>query len=167
MIEDDFSVSVARWVDKAKEHGRVVFIMTGLEALSRVKELTPVRTGWLRANWQIQREGEEMPAIREALPADPQQATEMLDRLAQEQAAVSNPRAGQATLAVTDAQLGEKLRIVNPVIYARAVEYGREIEKKDGTTTTVAGAGMAAQTVLEVPEMAKAAATIVSAGQRL
>ncbi|WP_164867944.1 hypothetical protein [Rhodovarius crocodyli] len=164
-MADDFAVSVGAFVAKAKERGRVAFVMIGLEGLSRVQELTPVDTGWLRANWQIQRDGEEMPAIREALPADGEKATKMLERLAQEKAQGAGP-AGQQTLAVQDAQLGETLRIVNPVIYARPVEYGREIERQDGNTTSVSGAGMVAQTVAEIPAIAEAVVTAITTGQR-
>ena len=164
-MAEDFEVAVGNWVAKAKERGRVAFVMIGLESLGRVQELTPVDTGWLRANWQIQRGGEEMPAIREALPADAEKATEMLERLAQEKAQGAG-QAAQETLAVQDAQLGETLRIVNPVIYARPVEYGREIERQDGNTTSVSGAGMVAQTVAEIPTIAEAVVTAITTGHR-
>ena len=165
MIEDDFSVQVGRFVAKAKENARVAFVATGLEALSRVKELTPVRTGWLRANWQIQREGEALPAVRQGLPADAARATEMLAALRQQAEQQGRP-GDQGPSRASEAQIGEKLRIVNPVVYARAIEYGREIEKKDGTTATTPGRGMMAQTAAEVPQIARAVVAAIRAGRR-
>lgn len=156
MIQDDFTASVGRFVAQAKERARVAFVATAFECHARVRELTPIRTGWLRANWQIQRDGEEKPAFREGLPGDAGAAMEMLDRLKREQQETGTPDANQKAEQVMDAQLGEVIRIVNPVVYARAVEYGREIERADGSTTTTQGRGMAAQTIAEAPAIAQA-----------
>lgn len=153
--DDDFSVNVSRWVERAKEQGRAAFVGIGFQALSRVKELTPVDTGWLRSNWQIQRDGEAAPATRAALPADPGKAAEMLKELKDEQALTSTPEGRQAAEGAAGAQLGEKLIVVNPVVYARAIEFGREIQKKDGTIVHAQGAGMVAQTVTEIPQIAE------------
>ena len=45
--------------------------------------------------------------------------------------------------------------ILNPVSYARAIEYGREIQRKDGQTTRTHGRGMVQQTVSELPQIAQ------------
>lgn len=152
-MSDDFSVQVGRWVGQAKERARIAFVATGFEALTRVKELTPVDTGWLRSNWQIQREGEAQPAQRAAFPTTPDAARQLVEQLAEE----ARQGGGQERLAerALEAQLGEKLRIVNPVVYARPVEYGREIEKRDGSTATTRAAGMVARTVSELPDIAR------------
>lgn len=154
--DDDFSVSVGRILAGAKERARIAFVATAFEGLSRVKELTPVRTGNLRANWQIQRDSEALPAVRQALPADATSASEMLRQMQQQAEQDGTPDTVQLAKEAAGAQLGEKLRIVNPVVYARAIEYGREIEKKDGTTVSLKGHGMVAQTIAEIPEIAKA-----------
>jgi hypothetical protein len=162
-MADDFDVQVGQWVRRARENARIAFVAIGFEALSRVKELTPVRTGWLRSNWQIQREGEAVPVQRSAIPTDPVEAQRLLDQLKAEAEEGRSPAA--LAEAAAQAQLGEKLRIVNPVIYARAVEYGREIERKDGGITTTTAAGMAAQTALEIPEMARAIVDAIRQGR--
>lgn len=154
--QDDFSISVGKWVALAKERSRIAFIAIGFEALAAVKEKTPVRTGWLRSNWQIQREGETMPVIRGALPADPARAMEKLQEMKDEAATSGAMDARQAADGAMEAQIGEKLRIVNPVVYARAIEYGREIEKADGTTVRTNGAAMVQQTMAEIPTIAEA-----------
>lgn len=152
---DEFTVNVGKWVAQAQEHARVAFIAIGLEALSRVKELTPVDTGWLRSNWQIQREGEERPAMREALPSDPGRAAEMLKELQQEVDIEASADARGAMSKLGEAQLGETLRIINPVIYAAPVEFGRHIQKKDGSSVQTSGAAMVQQTVMELPEISR------------
>lgn len=149
--EDDFTVQIGAFIAGAKEKARIAFVAVGFECLARVRELTPVRTGLLRASWQIQREGEERPAVRGQLPKSAEEATRYLDHL-KEQIGLAD----QAAQGAFDAQLGEKLIIVNPTIYARSVEYGREIERQDGTTATTAARGMVAQTVAETPAIAKA-----------
>jgi hypothetical protein len=149
--EDDFTIQVGDFVAGARERARVAFLAIGLESLSRVRELTPVRTGLLRASWQIQRAGDQRPAVRGPMPKTAREAENYLAKLKEEQGL-----ADAALQQVYDAQLGEKLVIVNPVVYARAVEYGREIERKDGSTSTTPARGMAAQTVAEIPALAKA-----------
>lgn len=57
---ESFDVQVERWVSKAKSSADAAFNAIANDALARVKELTPVRTGNLRANWQIVPAGQEM-----------------------------------------------------------------------------------------------------------
>lgn len=57
----DFAVSVGAWVAKAKVRSDVAFRAIAAKALERVKELTPVRTGYLRANWQASFDGDVKP----------------------------------------------------------------------------------------------------------
>lgn len=163
---DDFVADVTRFVAKAKEQGRIAFLAIGFEALAAVKEKTPVRTGWLRSNWQIQREGEAIPTVRQALSMDPTRAAQQLKEMKDEQATSGSPDARAAAEGAMDAQLGEKLRIVNPVVYARAIEYGREIEKKDGTTVRTNGAAMVQQTINELPVIAEEVVKNLTRGNR-
>jgi hypothetical protein len=137
-MPDDFSVMVGRWVDQAEGRAKEAFLAIGYAAVARVKQLTPVRTGNLRANWQLMRDGEQVPVVRkQGSSAEP---------------GADGPRAGGGS--AEDVKLGERLVIVNPVIYARAVEYGRTIQRNDGDETRVPGRGMMAQTISEIPEIA-------------
>lgn len=47
----DFDVDVSAWVDRALGRATEAFRLTALMAAARVKELTPVKTGNLRASW--------------------------------------------------------------------------------------------------------------------
>lgn len=106
----EFAVSVERWTKKAGDNALKVFTGVALELLNRVKEYTPVDTGWLRANWQDRLNSPD--AAPEPRPAD--------------------SRAGQFTsyqpsmlyAAIASAQLGDVIYIVNGVPYAPYVEYG-------------------------------------------
>ncbi len=49
----DFDADLSEFVRKAKRRLVVFYINLGQMALARVKELTPVKTGNLRANWQL------------------------------------------------------------------------------------------------------------------
>ena len=60
----DFSTDVSAWCDRAGQLADVAFRAIGEAALERVKELTPVRTGWLRSNWQAVRRGEVAPRVQ-------------------------------------------------------------------------------------------------------
>jgi len=131
----DFSVDVTRWVEKARHRADAALRATAEDAVNRVKELTPVDTGHLRANWSAIRPDESLPIEGRA-----------------------------TTEAITQASLGDIIVVVNPVIYARAIEYGRDIERKDGETTHVTGAGMVTQTVAELPEIARRATRRVIQG---
>ncbi|WP_109151568.1 HK97 gp10 family phage protein [Azospirillum sp. TSO5] len=121
----DFSFAISRWCDRAKGRATAVLRGTALEAVGRVQELTPVDTGFLRANWS---------------------AVLTVDAI---------PKPGAPTLeALATARAGDVIYIVNPTAYARAIEYGRTGERKDGTQWVMQGRGMAAQTVAELPQIA-------------
>lgn len=49
----DFSGDVTRWVNKAKDKGNLLFAKIAMAVDTRIKELTPVKTGFLRANWIV------------------------------------------------------------------------------------------------------------------
>jgi hypothetical protein len=130
----DFSFIIARWCDRAKGRATAVLRGTALEAVGRVQELTPVDTGTLRAGWSA------------VLSED------------------AVPKAGSpATLeAISTAKAGDVVYIVNPVVYARAIEFGRTGERKDGTTWVQEGRGMVQQTLTELPQIADRVAKALS-----
>lgn len=135
----DFAADVSAWVRRATNRAEQAFQATAQDALARVKELTPVRTGNLRAAWSVQKAGE-----------------------AEETGGVSPP----ALSAEIKARLGESLVISNPVSYAPHVEYGHQVERKDGSVTKVEGKFMLTQTVAELPRIAERAASRVAEESR-
>ena len=91
----DFSVSVKAAVDKAMGKAEVAFRGIAAETVAAIQEKTPVRTGYLRANFSAIKQGDAIP-----VPGSPS-----LD-------------------AISSVKLGDTLMIVNPVEYARMVEFG-------------------------------------------
>jgi hypothetical protein len=141
----DFVASLNAWCDGEDE--RMTRIVRGIaeKALARVKELTPVRTGFLRANWSIVPGGAELPAI--------------VAVNGQENGSGATPL--QIDLSAVKA--GDVIRIVNPVSYARPVEYGWTVQAKGGDHR-VDGRHMALQTVLELPTIAASVIADLSGG---
>lgn len=133
----DFVVQMDAWIAKATRRTEQVPMAIAEAALKRVKELTPVDTGFLRANWSIVLGGQEVPVIRRGAATDTREgAGEVL------------------SISISHLDPSGIIRIVNPVEYARPLEYGYTITRKDGTTRHVEGRGMATQTVAELPEIA-------------
>lgn len=126
----DFAAAIDRWCEAADALPDQVFRGIAEATLERVKELTPVQTGNLRAAWSVTL-GDELP--------------------------IAGRDEGAAPLRVDLSWLraGEVIRIVNPVSYARPVEYGYTITLKDGGTRQFEGRHMAQQTVLELPQIAE------------
>lgn len=131
-----FTVDVSRFVAKAKENMDGVFRAIALEALSRVKELTPVKTGYLRANFVATLDPE---SVRPSQGAD----------------------AG-STAAIAQAKAGDVIHIVNPVIYARRIEYGFTGQDSKGRSFSQPGRGMVQQVVTELPGIAQRVARLWS-----
>lgn len=134
---DPFEVAVGKWVNRAKGLATRALQATALDALARVKELTPVDTGTLRANWTLILPGEPMPVVNQ-IP-DP---SEVVARL----------------------RMGDSIVLANPVVYARRIEYGFVGEDKSGRNYDQAGVGMMTQTIHELPEIARLATARVIAG---
>lgn len=232
----DFATSVAAWCDQAKGRSEAVFRAIAADALARVKELTPVRSGNLRANWQASFDDSAMPVDRQDPTKSP--GLSVASTAAGEAAGFAARRMGAggiaavgigaaasaATLVVGSgfdarpsevagnvagsvagglvgsavgstfgpvgtavgsavgsaigssagsavakmassdgnplekAKIGQVIYLLNPVSYARAVEYGRHGTRKDGSTYEVPGKGMMQQTIAELPQIAQAAA---------
>jgi hypothetical protein len=123
----DFSVSVERWVNQRRSHSQEIRIAIAVELVNRVKELTPVDTGFLRSNWTAIKAGDAMP-IAGAVP-DPQTALAGL-----------TPR--------------DRIMIVNPTIYARRIEYGFVGEDSAGRHFHQQGRHMMTQALAELPAIA-------------
>lgn len=234
---DSFTVDVTQWVDRAGQRAEEAIWAIAEAALERVKELTPVRTGNLRANWQVVREDEGSAILRKAEATakvgstalglagrnvvgsilgggvtfseqirEGRSATEAGEvATASVAGAIVGAAAGQATGALAGSAvlpgigtavggfvggaagsyLGEnlgqftletaigpatgpaityRLLIINPVIYARAVEFGRVIQKNDGSEVHTHASGMVAQTVNEMPQIAERALSRLQQG---
>jgi hypothetical protein len=140
----DFAAAIDRWCEQAEALPDQVFRGIAEAALQRVKELTPVDTGNLRANWSITL-GDEQPIIGRD------------DR---------NPDGAPLRVDLSWLKAGEVIRIVNPVAYARPVEYGYTIKLKDGGTRQVEGRHMAQQTILELPRIAEDVVRQLGGGPR-
>ena len=152
-------------------------------ALERVKELTPVDTGWLRSNWQAVRESDALAlsaAVRSGVTGEGQESwaeigfgfvggilgglagtalgagpvTGFAGSIA---GGVAGDIAARAIYRALVPRIGEVVVITNPVPYARAVEYGRQIQRKDGGITHIQGRGMLQQTISEMPQIAERA----------
>lgn len=130
----DFSVDVRAWVDKAKQKAEAAFQATAQDAVNRVKQLTPVKTGYLRANWSAIKDGDAEP--KPGMPAGDQ--------------------------AIKHAELGDKIIVVNPTAYARRIEYGFVGQDADGRHYNQPGRHMTQQTIAEMPRIAEQATQRVS-----
>jgi hypothetical protein len=136
-MSESFSLEVERWVIKAKDLADAAFQATAMDTVNTVKSYTPVRTGFLRANWTVVKNNDEIP-----VPAR-----------------VQTPEKTIATL-----RLGDRLLIVNPVVYAARVEFGFVGTDKLGRHYNQVGAGMMQRTMDQLPEIARAATERVMQG---
>jgi hypothetical protein len=124
----DFVVSVEQWVSQARDRATEAFRAIATDALARVKELTPVDTGYLRANFV------------DVLSAD----------------AIPKPSAAPSVGAeIANAKIGDTIFIVNPVEYARRIEYGFVGQDARGRNVNQVGRYMVTQTVAELPQIAQ------------
>jgi hypothetical protein len=235
-VAEDFSVSVARWCEKAKGRADEAFRGIAQAALVRVQQLTPVDTGYLRANWVAMKEGDPVPkaaprsapggiastiggagggiagkavavrALGGALgpvgsiggaivgtvggqvaeggeinvagalgsaagtavgatlgSAVPIAGTiiggavgGVVGGIAGEAlaTAVSSPDGGRGG-GIASARVGDKIILLNPVAYARRIEYGFVGQDSLGRRFNQPGRGMAQQTMAEIPSIAE------------
>ena len=126
----DFTLAVEQWVSKAKERADMAFRATTQDALALVKSLTPVQTGYLRANWTVVRNDDPQPIAGRPVDSD---------------------------LIINQLRLGDRLVILNPVVYAARVEYGFVGTDSLGRTYNQIGRGMMQQTIAETPRLAREA----------
>jgi hypothetical protein len=135
---DPFSRAVHKWVAKAGARADQAYLAIVLDMVARVKELTPVKTGYLRSNWTAVRAGDAQPVAG---------------------------RVSSAEESLQDLTIADNVVIVNPVVYARRVEYGFVGTDSLGRHFNQRGAGMLARTVAELPSIAEAAVNRVIADQ--
>ena len=126
---DNFDVSVAKWVEKAKGNMNEVFRGIALAALNRVKELTPVKTGYLKAGWQASVQRGALLVVKKA--------------------------GDDGVAAISRAVAGDTIYIFNPVVYARRIEFGFNGKDSLGRTYHQKGHHMMAQTIAEIPGIAQ------------
>jgi hypothetical protein len=133
----DFSEEVTRWVNDAGALASSVFRAIAFDAVQRIQELTPVDTGFLRSNWTVIRKGDPEPVAGRVPPP---------------------------TATLGEAVVGDVLIIINPVVYARRIEYGFVGEDSLGRYYNQSGRHMVAQTMSELPAIAAAARARVLGG---
>jgi hypothetical protein len=131
-MSGDFAADVDNWVRLATERLRQAHLAIAADVEARVKELTPVDTGLLRASWAT-------VTKVDAMPKDGKDELEGFE-------------------------LGAPLYIVNPVEYARRIEYGFVGVDDLGRRYNQPGVGMVAQAMAELPEIAERALARIAAG---
>lgn len=134
---ETFEMEVTRWVEKAKARSNAALLAIAQDALARVKELTPVRTGNLRANWQVVVAGDEAEVMRLSATATYVPPTE--------------------NAAPLSFKIGDTLLIMNPVVYARRIEFGYVGTDSRGRAYHQDGRGMMQQVIAEMPRIAEKA----------
>jgi hypothetical protein len=236
-MKPDFGADVTVWCEQAQMRNKEVLRAIAEDALARIKELTPVKTGHLRASWSITLgeeavdKGNELGGmIGSSIGGSIAQAgakmlpggtgklwqvgagavgtkvgtelgggkTTFTEALGGAAGDLAGAAAGTAIGRVVGAGIGTVFPIITPVVgglvggflggmvgssigesaaglvvearvgqlliisnsapYAASVEYGRQIAKKDGSSTHVEGRKMLAQTVAELPGIARRAA---------
>jgi hypothetical protein len=133
----DFTSDVSKWCNEAKGLASDVFQAIAFDAVMRVQELTPVKTGFLRSNWTAIRKGDAEPVAGRVSPPG---------------------------VAIADAEVGDVILIINPVAYARRIEFGFVGEDSLGRYYNQQGRHMMTQTMTEMPEIAEKAKQRVLGG---
>lgn len=126
----DFSEDVSRWAIAMGARADLFVQVLAQEVVNRVKELTPVRTGFLRANWTVIRKGDAEPVPGRATAAD-------------------------ANKTLSSVKAGDIVTVINPTVYARRIEYGFVGADSAGRTYHQAGRHMMTQTIAELPSIAR------------
>lgn len=134
----DFVAALDAWIKGVEDREDRIVRGVAEAALQRVKELTPVDTGFLRANWSVVAGGDELPV--------------MVGPKIKQRDDQAEPVPLRIDLSWVKA--GDVIRVVNPVSYARSVEFGWTIHRKDGEERRVEGRHMALRTVMELPQIA-------------
>lgn len=133
----EFSIAIDEWVRRARERTDAAVQATALDAVNTVKALTPVKTGFLRANWTVIRNNDPIP-----MPGRVERPEDVIARI----------------------RAGDRILIVNPVVYAARIEYGFVGQDSAGRTFDQKGRAMMQQTIAKLPDIARRAAARVAAG---
>jgi hypothetical protein len=133
---DQFVADVRAWVEKAKGNVDEAYQATAMLALARVKQLTPVKTGFLRASWTV-------------VSGDSGSAT--------------GGEAG-ALGVIANLKAGDTIALVNPAPYAMRINFGFVGEDSRGRHYNQKGRHMVEQTLAEMPQLAEQAVKFVLGG---
>lgn len=126
-MEDPFIAQINAFLDKAQARQDAIVRAVAEDCLARVKELTPVKTGYLRANWAI------------TLGNDP--------------APIEGPRNDGSLSAIAQIHAGVSFTVTNATVYARRIEEGFVGEDSLGRHYDQKGAHMLQQTITELPQI--------------
>lgn len=124
----DFSEDVTKWARRMGHRADLFVQVLAVDLVNRVKELTPVDTGFLRSNWTVIKRGDAEPVA-----GDKDHANDVIAK----------------------AKAGDVLTIINPTKYARRIEYGFVGEDSRGRSYHQQGAHMMQQTIAELPTIAQ------------
>lgn len=133
---EQFAVDVRQWVEKAKGNVDLAYQATAMLALGRVKELTPVKTGFLRASWTVVSGGSG--------------------------SATSGQEGALAVIA--NLKAGDAIALVNPAPYAMRINFGFVGKDSLGRHYNQKGRHMVEQTMAEMPQLAEQAVKWVMGG---
>lgn len=140
-VTDPFVVAIDDWVAKVRDRQDRIIQLAAQMALERIKQLTPVKTGYLRANWTVVR-GSAAEALMGAAP---------------------RPEESQATILRLHA--GDEFTLLNATVYAARINYGFVGTNSLGRHYEQSGAHMVEKVVTELPDIfEKAAARIAAEG---
>lgn len=139
-MDDPFVIAVDEWIAKVRDRADRITRAIAEDCLARVKDLTPVKTGYLRANW----------AIVEGNAG----------------AALAGAREGDSLAVILSLKSGVTWTLYNPVVYAARIENGFVGEDSLGRHYDQKGAHMLQQTITEFPSIAAAATARVLAEER-
>lgn len=126
-FDDPFIASLDSFVAHARDRSDRVVRAIAEDCLARVKELTPVRTGYLRANWAI------------VIGNDP--------------AAIMGARNDGSLQALLKIHAGVVFTLTNVTVYSRRVEEGFVGNDSAGRHYDQQGAHMLQQTITELPQI--------------
>lgn len=126
----DFVRDVSVFVDRAKARADAALRAIAFDVVAAIQQKTPVDTGFLRSNWTAMLPGDAEPVAGRVPPPG---------------------------VAIAQATVGMVITIINPVVYARRIEYGFVGDDALGRHYNQPGAHMVQQTLDELPAIATAA----------
>lgn len=130
----DFARDVSAFVERAKARADAALRAIAFAAVESVQHKTPVDTGFLRSNWTAMLPGDSEPVAGR----------------------VANPDA-----VIAEATVGMTITIINPVVYARRIEFGFVGEDSLGRHYNQQGAHMVQRTLDDLPAIATEAVSRV------
>lgn len=136
---DPFMLDIDAWIASVSRRSDKLVQAIAEEALARIKELTPVKTGLLRASWTVVK--------------------------GQAALGIEGARADDSLAVIAQLHGGDVFAIVNPVVYARRVNYGFVGQDSLGRTYDQKGVHMIEQLQTEMPQIVEKAIARVDSGR--